>query len=405
MPPPIRELADHYLYDPAPVKVKSATLTVDSVEQFQLEVKTADKAEKLVEVLAAERPDQAIVFARTKIRTDQLYRKLRDSGMNVKALHGDMSQGSRDGVMLGFKGGRVPILVATDVAARGLDISTVTHVVNFDVPTLARRLRAPHRPHRPRRPLRPCDHVRRAAPEGELEAIERHIGMPISHVAARRARRARARSRSAHAATPSRSSRATVPRSPTEAHRQRRPGRRHRGRRPRPRGDPRGRDRRRGGARREGAGALRAVLGARPTTRRIVAAVDGERAARHDDPRRARQAPERSAGDRSPVRNVERREGVTLWQAVTTAPARYARRPRGRRPPAGARQQVVVPDFALPDVRRRRWRPARTGAWSAAPQPRAACAPRPGWRAAPTVARADACCSWRRRRRGSATPR
>ena len=54
--------------------------------------------------------------------------------MNVKALHGDMSQGSRDGVMLGFKGGRVPILVATDVAARGLDISTVTHVVNYDVP-------------------------------------------------------------------------------------------------------------------------------------------------------------------------------------------------------------------------------------------------------------------------------
>jgi len=55
--------------------------------------------------------------------------------MNVKALHGDMSQGARDGVMISFKGGRVPILVATDVAARGLDISTVTHVINFDVPT------------------------------------------------------------------------------------------------------------------------------------------------------------------------------------------------------------------------------------------------------------------------------
>jgi ATP-dependent RNA helicase DeaD len=135
MPPEIRKLADHYLYHPQTVKVKAATLTVDTVEQFQVEVKTADKAEKLVEVLREERPDQAIVFTRTKIRADQLYKKLRDKGMNVKALHGDMSQGQRDGVMLSFKAGRVPILVATDVAARGLDISTVTHVVNFDVPT------------------------------------------------------------------------------------------------------------------------------------------------------------------------------------------------------------------------------------------------------------------------------
>ncbi|HEU4974735.1 MAG TPA: DEAD/DEAH box helicase [Baekduia sp.] len=135
MAPEIRKLADRYLYHPQTVKVQAATLTVDTVEQFRVEVKTADKAEMLGEVLAAERPDQAIVFVRTKIRCDQLYRKLRDRGMNVKALHGDMSQGQRDGVMLAFKAGRVPILVATDVAARGLDISTVTHVVNFDVPT------------------------------------------------------------------------------------------------------------------------------------------------------------------------------------------------------------------------------------------------------------------------------
>jgi ATP-dependent RNA helicase DeaD len=135
MAPEIRKLADRYLYHPQLVKVQAATLTVDTVEQFRVEVKTADKAEKLVEVLKAERPDQAIVFTRTKIRCDQLYRKLRDQGLNVKALHGDLSQGQRDGVMLAFKGGRVPILVATDVAARGIDISTVTHVVNFDVPT------------------------------------------------------------------------------------------------------------------------------------------------------------------------------------------------------------------------------------------------------------------------------
>jgi ATP-dependent RNA helicase DeaD len=175
MPPPIRKLADNYLYDPELVKVASAKLTVDTVEQFRLEVKQADKAERLVEVLRSERPDQAIVFVRTKVRCDQLNRKLQDQGMNVKALHGDMSQGSRDGVMLGFKGGRVPILVATDVAARGLDISTVTHVINFDVPI------SPdvyvHRIGRTGRVGRSGRAVTFVEPrqQRELEAIEEHI--------------------------------------------------------------------------------------------------------------------------------------------------------------------------------------------------------------------------------------
>ncbi len=180
MPPPIRKLADNYLYDPEHVKVQSATLTVDSVEQFQVGVKTGDKPDKLVEVLEAERPDQAIVFARTKIRTDQLYKKMKDRGFNVKALHGDMTQGARDGVMLGFKGGRVPILVATDVAARGLDISTVTHVVNYDVP------RSPdvyvHRIGRTGRVGRAGRAITFVEPrqEKELEAIERHVGTAIT---------------------------------------------------------------------------------------------------------------------------------------------------------------------------------------------------------------------------------
>ena len=180
MPPPIRALADRYLYDPVTVKVKAATLTVDTVEQFSVEVKPGDKADKLVDVLRAERPEQAIVFTRTKIRCDQLYRKLRDRGMNVRALHGDMTQGQRDGVMLAFKGGRVPILVATDVAARGLDISTVTHVVNFDVPT------SPdvyvHRIGRTGRVGRSGRAITFIEPrqKRELAAIERHIGTEIA---------------------------------------------------------------------------------------------------------------------------------------------------------------------------------------------------------------------------------
>jgi ATP-dependent RNA helicase DeaD len=179
MPPPIRALADRYLYHPVTVKVKTATLTVDSVEQFRVEVKGAEKADRLGEVLAAERPDQAIVFVRTKIRCDQLYRKLRDRGMNVKALHGDMSQGSRDGVMLAFKGGRLPILVATDVAARGLDISTVTHVINYDVPTspdaYVHRIGRTGRVGRSGRAVTFVE----ARQRRELEAIERHIGTTI----------------------------------------------------------------------------------------------------------------------------------------------------------------------------------------------------------------------------------
>ncbi|MBU6337510.1 MAG: DEAD/DEAH box helicase, partial [Acidobacteria bacterium] len=107
-------------------------------------------------------------------------KRLRDRGMNVKALHGDMSQGSRDGVMLGFKGGRVPILVATDVAARGLDISTVTHVINYDVPS------SPdvyvHRIGRTGRVGRSGRAITFVEPrqKGELEAIEKHIGAGIS---------------------------------------------------------------------------------------------------------------------------------------------------------------------------------------------------------------------------------
>ncbi|HEV3093834.1 MAG TPA: DEAD/DEAH box helicase [Solirubrobacteraceae bacterium] len=180
MPPPIRKLADSYMYEPEIVQVEAATLTIDTVAQFQLPVEPREKAKKLVEVLRAERPEQAIVFVRTKIRCDQLFRTLRDGGMNVRALHGDMTQGARDGVMLAFKGGRVPILVATDVAARGLDISTVTHVVNYDVPTspdtYVHRIGRTGRVGRSGRAITFVE----ARQKRELEAIERHIGTQIA---------------------------------------------------------------------------------------------------------------------------------------------------------------------------------------------------------------------------------
>jgi ATP-dependent RNA helicase DeaD len=180
MPPPIRTLADRYMYDPLIIQVEAETLTIDTVEQFQLPVDAKGKPDKLVEVLRAEKPAQAIVFVRTKVRCDQLYRTLRDRGMNVRALHGDMSQGSRDGVMLAFKGGRVPILVATDVAARGLDISTVTHVINYDVPVspdiYVHRIGRTGRVGRSGRAITFVEDRQKR----ELEAIERHIGTSIA---------------------------------------------------------------------------------------------------------------------------------------------------------------------------------------------------------------------------------
>jgi len=134
MPPEIKKLAEKRMYDPVTVKVKAATLTIDTVAQFHVEVPDRDKPEKLAEVLKAESPTQAIIFARTKIGVDRLARRLGDKGLRVKTLHGDMSQGSRDGVMIAFKSGRERLLVATDVAARGLDIAGVSHIVNYDVP-------------------------------------------------------------------------------------------------------------------------------------------------------------------------------------------------------------------------------------------------------------------------------
>jgi ATP-dependent RNA helicase DeaD len=180
MPLEIRRLADQYLYDPITIKVKTDTLTVDTVEQFALEVAPRDKNEALANVLEAEHPEQALVFVRTKIRADQLYRTLRDRGMNVRALHGDMSQGARDGVMISFKGGRVPFLVATDVASRGLDISGISHVINFDVPTspdvYVHRIGRTGRVGRSGRAI--TFYEKRQA--RDIEAIENHAGVKLS---------------------------------------------------------------------------------------------------------------------------------------------------------------------------------------------------------------------------------
>ncbi len=134
MPPPVKRLAESYMYDPTTISITPKTLTVDAIAQAYVEVGAKEKGAKLVELLKIEEPEQAIIFCRTKIGADRLEKTLKAKGLDVKALHGDMSQGSRDGVMIAFKDHRVRLLVATDIAARGLDIEHVTHVINYDVP-------------------------------------------------------------------------------------------------------------------------------------------------------------------------------------------------------------------------------------------------------------------------------
>ncbi len=134
MPPPIKHLAESQMYDPTTIKITPKTLTVDAIAQAFVEVPAKEKAARLGELLKSEEPEQAIIFCRTKIGASRLEKTLKDKGLDVKALHGDMSQGSRDGVMIAFKDHRVRLLVATDIAARGLDIEHVTHVINYDVP-------------------------------------------------------------------------------------------------------------------------------------------------------------------------------------------------------------------------------------------------------------------------------
>jgi ATP-dependent RNA helicase DeaD len=179
MPPEIRRLAEKRMYEPETIKVRAATLTIDTVDQFYVEASDREKPEALARVLKSERPDQAIIFVRTKIGADRLARALGDRGVRVKALHGDMSQGSRDGVMIAFKGGRERLLVATDIAARGLDISGVSHVVNYDIPN------SPdvyvHRIGRTGRVGRSGRAITLVTPKQrrDLEAIERHANTEI----------------------------------------------------------------------------------------------------------------------------------------------------------------------------------------------------------------------------------
>ncbi len=134
MPSEIADLAEELLCEPVRVGVNPSGSTVAGVDQRVLFVSREEKVRCLAETLQGEPIDRALVFTRTKRGADKLVRLLAKSGVTAEAIHGDKSQGQRDRALAGFRAGRVRNLVATDIAARGIDVTGITHVVNYDMP-------------------------------------------------------------------------------------------------------------------------------------------------------------------------------------------------------------------------------------------------------------------------------
>jgi ATP-dependent RNA helicase DeaD len=134
MPHRIRQIANTYLQNAASVEIRMETATVKSIEQRFVFASGPQKPEVLMRVLAVEEYQGVIVFVRTKSSTEEVAEHLQGQGLRAMAIHGDITQALRERIIAQFKQGAIDILVATDVAARGLDVDRVTHVINYDMP-------------------------------------------------------------------------------------------------------------------------------------------------------------------------------------------------------------------------------------------------------------------------------
>ncbi|MGE5492078.1 MAG: DEAD/DEAH box helicase [Actinomycetota bacterium] len=135
MPEPIRRVAQAYLRDPQEVKIKSATATVSAIRQAYWQVSGMHKLDALTRILEVEEDfDAAIIFVRTKTATVELAEKLEARGYSASALNGDMNQQMRERTIDQLKSGGIDIVIATDVAARGIDVPRISHVINYDIP-------------------------------------------------------------------------------------------------------------------------------------------------------------------------------------------------------------------------------------------------------------------------------
>jgi ATP-dependent RNA helicase RhlE len=179
MPRAIAELAAHMLRDPIKVAVTPAASTVERVEQRVIRVDRSAKPAILIEVLRQETIDRALIFTRTKHGADKVVRGLVRAGIGAAAIHGNKSQNQRERVLAAFRKGEVRILVATDIAARGIDVDGISHVVNFDLPnvpeTYVHRIGRTARAGADGIAISLCD----AEELAFLRDIEKLIGMPI----------------------------------------------------------------------------------------------------------------------------------------------------------------------------------------------------------------------------------
>jgi ATP-dependent RNA helicase DeaD len=135
VPPPIERLAKRYMHEPVTLNFSSKDMMVDTIDQFYFTVDNRMKFDLLVHLLNREQAKQAIIFCRTKRGVDRLVTRLKKKLDSVDCIHGDLPQGSRDRVMKSFRDARLRYLVATDVVGRGIDVSGISHIINFDTPS------------------------------------------------------------------------------------------------------------------------------------------------------------------------------------------------------------------------------------------------------------------------------
>src|SRR5436853_3321387 len=123
------------MLDAPTVNFSPKDVAVETIEQFYFTVDPERKFDLLVRLLAREQPRQAIIFCRTKRGTEKIYQRLSKKSAGVSCMHGDMNQSARDRVMADFRAGKVQILVATDVVGRGIDVTAISHIINYDIPS------------------------------------------------------------------------------------------------------------------------------------------------------------------------------------------------------------------------------------------------------------------------------
>ena len=183
MPAPIRRIAQTYLTDPIEVAIKNKTTTAANIRQRYWAVSGMHKLDALTRILEAEPFEAMIVFARTKLGTDELAEKLLARGISAAAINGDVQQAQREKTIAMLKDGRIDVLVATDVAARGLDVDRISHVLNYDIPYDTESY--VHRIGRTGRAGRAGEAILFVAPRerGMLKAIERATRQTIEQMA------------------------------------------------------------------------------------------------------------------------------------------------------------------------------------------------------------------------------